>query len=314
MTESRNGVGPAPTVSIQGDFPTRGVCLGIDPVAGQPTSRPGESPRGSNALSADSLNGFEQALDAHERVLKALFARQIVCSLKPNLAFFLRYGSAGLRLLEGFCQRWREKMPVLLDAKFGEISNTLDAYLDFAFQTLGVKALTLNPFLGEDTIRQAAEKCLSATTGTGRIYVLCSTSQHSASALAALQEPRAIIRACVGVRTALRSAFPACADPLGLVIGANRADTLALPELAAADFPLLCPGLGAQGADWASARKAAAQLRVLFPQSRSFFGGGHEPAADSLARIEAFQGELASLYPDFLAIEPQSADGRRNPE
>lgn len=305
---------PTPVVPLPGHFPTHGLCLGIDPMAVPASNDQTTTSQQCASLPAGSFESFEGALDAHERVLNALHARHLVCSLKPNLAFFLRYGSVGLIRLEGFCKRWRTRMPILLDAKFGEISSTLDAYLDFAFNTLEVKAVTLNPFLGENTIRQAAERCLSATSGSGRVYVLCATSQHSASGLAGLQDARAIIAACVEVRSALRSAFPSCADPLGLVIGANRTDALTLPELAAADLPVLSPGLGAQGADWASARQAAAPLRVLFPQSRSLFDGGHLPTADSLTRIEAFQGELASLYPDVLAIEPLSRSGRRNLE
>jgi orotidine-5'-phosphate decarboxylase len=296
MTEFRFALGSAPSRSVGGVFPTLGLCLGIDPVAA-------------------SVHGFETALAAHERVLEALVERQVCCPLKPNLAFFLRHGSRGVALLEAFCLRWQNKMPVLLDAKFGEIANTLDAYLDFAFQTLGAQSLTLNPFLGEGTIHQAAVKCLQATAGMGRIYVLCATSQHSVSALTTLQDARAIIAACANVRSELLKSCPQGAEPLGLVIGANRTDVLGLGELTDSGLPVLSPGLGAQGADWSAARRAAEPLRVLFPQSRSLFGAGSTPTAQSLARIDAFLTEMASLYPDaeVHALPASVTDGRKNP-
>jgi orotidine 5'-phosphate decarboxylase subfamily 2 len=261
-------------------FPCAGICLGIDPVVDD-----------FDPLSPSLRRQFESRLESHARVLETC---DRPLSIKPNLAFFLRFGSWGIGLLETFCARFRQTHPVLLDAKFSEISNSLQGYLDFAFGALGVQAITLNPFLGERTIRQALGSCIEHTAGFGRVYVLCATSE-SGTALAGLQDPAMIIAAVQDIKKSIGPSQEHC--PVGLVIGAARKDVLARSDLIASGLPLLCPGLGAQGADWGQAREllhSCSGNSALFPLSRYIFEGGRLAPEQALERLALALQHLAT--------------------
>jgi orotidine-5'-phosphate decarboxylase len=76
--------------------------------------------------------------------------------------------------------------------------------------------------------------------------------------------------------------------PLGLVVGAGRSDVLDRPDLIASGLPLLCPGLGPQGADWTDARRrlhASKTNSTLYPLSRFVFGGGQWPPERALHNL-----------------------------
>lgn len=279
-----------PSGSCATVFPCAGICLGIDPDVDD--FDPG---------STSQRRVFESRVENHARMLEAC---PRAFPIKPNLAFFLRFGSWGLGLLESFCTRVGGEHPVLLDAKFNEISLSLECYLDFAFGTLRAQAITLNPFLGEKTIAQAVEACQQATGGFGRVYVLCATSQWGES-LAKLQDASAIIEA---VALLGRSLGPSQEhSPLGLVVGAARHDVLDRPDLRASGLPLLCPGLGPQGADWA---EAAARLHssssnsLLYPLSRYIFDGGRHSADQALGRLQSALDRLAGS-PNETSSSPQ---------
>jgi orotidine 5'-phosphate decarboxylase subfamily 2 len=269
-------------------FPCSGVCLGIDPVVDD-----------FEANSPSVRRSFELRLENHVRVLESCDRHFAV---KPNLAFFLRFGSWGIGLLESFCARVKKDFPILVDGKFGEIDNSLQGYLDFAFGTLGAQAVTINPFLGESTIRTALASCLEFTGGFGRVYVLCATSQFGSSesdgkpGLGRLQDAAAIIGACSALEEAFGMAQEHC--PLGLVIGAGRSETLSRPDLIASGLPILAPGLGAQGASWDDARTVLHRRSVgtsvggsvgndcLFPLSRFIFDGGRNSPELALQKIQ----------------------------
>lgn len=259
-------------------FPESGLCLGIDPdphLAGK----------------TRTLEHFKEVLNQHDTVLRHLQIQGKSLPLKPNLAFFIRFGAQGLALLEEFVERQRTHHPILLDAKFGEISSSLEAYLDFAFGTLGAHALTLNPFLGEKTLEQAVERALASTEGTGRIYVLCATSQHSHADLAEIQQVEAILHVCS--KLAKKFAHSENAMPVGVVIGATRADVLQSKPVLESGLPLLCPGLGAQGGDLNLASTLQRRAPCLFPISRGIFHGGASSTGDSLQHIDYFENQLS---------------------
>ncbi len=260
-------------------FPLQGLCLGIDP-----------SPQNqglSSASAALSKELFSELLEQHCLCLNELLQRGLRPPLKPNLGFFLRFGSWGLQRLEEFCETYRGHFPLLLDAKFGEISKTLAAYLDFAFSTLRVDALTLNPFLGESSIEQAVRHCLESTDGKGRVFVLCATSQFGEGPLRELQAFAPIVSACRTITQQLQAeGLTPSSQPLGLVVGANRTDVLNSEALRESNIPLLCPGLGPQGASFAVANEFSQRLPCLFPLSRHIFAGGQNSVEEALSNIE----------------------------
>lgn len=266
-------------------FPSAGICLGIDPTVNE----------GSGRSSARFL--FEESLQAHLRVLEQL---KVPYALKPNVAYFLRFGSWGIGRLEEFCDNVRSRFPILIDGKFGEISTSLEAYLDFVFGHLGAQAVTLNPFMGERVITLGLEKCMSATGGKGRIYVLCATSESGGTegnGLGALQDVERIARVCAEIaKDSAESCALGSVPPVGLVIGANREDVFASSMVRTAQLPLLCPGLGAQGANWEVAKRqlqaSEGRAQCLFPLSRYVFGGGRTPLEESLRRVAEVHANL----------------------
>lgn len=288
------------------------LCLGIDPAGTD------DGPEGLR---------FEDSLDRHVTFLRSLSAPSAssslsnprpgarLPSLKPNLAFFLRHGSRGIQALESFVADFRDAHSVVLDGKFGEIGNTLSAYLDFTFKTLGAHCVTINPFLGEHTLEQAFEACATHAGARGRVYVLCATSERPQKELSFLaSHPESIIEACLRARERVfgPSGENEHARLAGVVVGANREDVLFSPALVESGLSVLSPGLGAQGASfdvvargWASARArdGARCNELTFPLSRGVFGGGALPAA-----------EVARRYQDIAAhFQLPTSAGRNEP-
>lgn len=261
-------------------FPCSGLCLGIDPVVDD-----------FEPNSPSVRRSFELRLENHARALESCDRH---FAIKPNLAFFLRFGSWGIGLLESFCARMRAEFPILLDGKFGEIETSLQGYLDFAFGTLRAQAVTVNPFLGEATIRTALASCLEYTGGFGRVYVLCATSQFGSAqsegkpGLGRVQDAEAIIAACSAIEEAFGMSQEHC--PLGLVVGAGRGEVFTRPDLLASELPILAPGLGAQGASWDDARQILHRKNsrngCLFPLSRFVFDGGRNKPDVALQQIQ----------------------------
>ena len=258
----------------------------------QPGKRPCELALGIDPDAGGSLKDFADCLARHEALLESPRARAGVRWLKPNLAFFLRYGSGGIALLEGFVRRQSPHYALLLDAKFSEIENSLRGSLAFAFETLGVQGVTLNPFLGERSVRLALEACASSAGAHGRVYVLCRTSEASEGSLATLQSDWKGIVSCVAAETKrLALVDPPLASIGGVVVGAGRQDVLLSPELLRSGLSVLAPGLGAQGASAGiiDACARAGLREVLFPMSRSIFAGGvieTNQTSNALARLD----------------------------
>jgi orotidine-5'-phosphate decarboxylase len=222
---------------------TRGpLCAGIDP---------------HSALLlewglTDDLSGLEKF---SYTVVEALADR--VAVLKPQSAFFERFGSRGVAILERCVADARSAgAVVIMDAKRGDIGSTVAAYADAYLEPsspLFSDALTASPYLGFESLEPlyaAAEK-----NNTG-VFVLALTSnpeggqvQHATAA-----SGRSVAEEIV-TAAAARNAGQDPMGPIGIVVGA----TIAAPsfDLAALNGPYLAPGIGAQGA-------TAADLRAIF--------------------------------------------------
>jgi orotidine-5'-phosphate decarboxylase len=195
------------------------------------------------------------------------FARTVVDALadrvavvKPQSAFFERFGSRGIGVLESIIRQSREAGAlVLLDVKRGDIGSTMaayaSAYLDPA-SSLRADAITLSPYLGVGSLRPAVD--LAAAHGAG-VFVLALTSNPEGSTVqhAVTADGRTVAQTVIDEISQLNAG----ADPLGsvgLVVGATIGDTG--HDLSKVNGPLLAPGLGAQGA-------TPAGLRAIFGDS-----------------------------------------------
>lgn len=251
------------------------VCIGLDP---EPERIPGHLGSGPQA-----------ALRFLRRIVAA--TSDLACAYKPNLAFFEQYGSAGMDLLGLTLQAIPDDVPVILDAKRGDVPNTSAAYAEALFGRWRADAATVAPYLGMDSIAPFCER--------GYALVLARTSNPGAADLQDLELAGRPLYEHV-VRTTVER-FPA--ERCGFVVGSTwPAEARRIRELAP-DRLFLLPGVGAQGGNLAEAIRAAADANggsVLPSASRSvlYASGGTDfelaaMAAAAELRDAANQARLA---------------------
>jgi orotidine-5'-phosphate decarboxylase len=218
------------------------VCVGLDP---EPSLIPESLGRGPQA-----------ALRFLRRIVRA--TSDHVCCYKPNLAFFERYGSAAFDVLGLTLQAIPDDIPVILDAKRGDVPNTSEAYADALFDSFHADAATVAPYMGVDSVAPFAREGRYA-------LVLARTSNPGARDLQDLVvEGRPLFERVV---TTFVEALPA--QRMGFVIGATYPDEARRVRELAPDRLFLMPGVGAQGGDIATAIRAGLDAN----------GGGVLPAA-----------------------------------
>ncbi|MGR8011664.1 orotidine-5'-phosphate decarboxylase [Streptomyces hypolithicus] len=212
---------------------TRGpLCVGIDPHA--------------SLLSAWGLNDDIAGLETFTRtVVEALAGR--VAVLKPQSAFFERFGSRGIAVLEKAVEEARAAGAlVLMDAKRGDIGSTMAAYaatyLDKG-SPLFSDAVTLSPYLGFESLRPALDA--ARVSGAG-VFVLALTSNPEGAEVqrATAADGRSLAQVMLD-HLAVENKGARPLGSVGAVVGATLGDTGA--DLAV-NGPLLAPGIGAQGA------------------------------------------------------------------
>jgi orotidine-5'-phosphate decarboxylase len=248
------------------------LCLGLDP---DPATLPAGFGR--------DLGGIEAFAGL---VLDA--ALPFAAAVKPNLAFYEAFGSAGLAVLERLRRRVPTDVPVVLDAKRADIGSTAARQAVALFDVLGADAVTISPYLGEDAIAPLLER-------TDRFaYVLCRTSNPGAGELQSLVvEPDPTDGAPaepLWARVARRAATWGPGGTVGLVVGATAPGELEGARRLAPGLAFLVPGLGAQGGD------AAAVLQ-------------HGPAATPPAGGRHGRGLLVNVSRAIAA--PSATEARR---
>jgi orotidine-5'-phosphate decarboxylase len=205
------------------------LCIGLDP---DPDALPeGFSP---------DLAGVERFT---ELILEA--ASPVAAAVKPNLAFFEAFGSAGLAALERLRARIPADIPVVMDAKRGDIGTTAARQAVALFDALGADAITVSPYLGAEAIAPLL----------GRLdrfaYVLCRTSNPGAGEVQDLELVPDGDAGARGERVHERIARLATGwgpgGTVGLVVGATAPKELATIRAIAPGLPFLVPGVGAQG-------------------------------------------------------------------
>ena len=201
-------------------------------------------------------------------------------AFKPNAAFFEQFGAPGWTALKQVVDAVQDQshrlgslIPVILDAKRGDIASTAEAYAKSAFATLGVHAITLSPYLGKDSIDPFL------TNGEKGVFLLCKTSNPGASDLQDLQ----VLGSDPGVSQGDHSKSPLylvvarlaqswnTKNNIGLVVGATQPEALARVRAVAPDLWFLAPGVGAQGGDMEAALKAGLRqdgMGMLLPVAR----------------------------------------------
>ncbi len=264
------------------------LCLGLDP---DPRRFPDHF---RQPVEADSLLAWGTAL------IEA--SADLVCCYKPNIAFYEQYGPAGLEALRRTIAAIPGDVPVLLDAKRGDIDSTAAAYARAAFEIFGADAVTISPYLGRDGVAP-----FLAYPGK-MAFVLCYTSNPSAREIQEFGPAGEPLFEHV-VRQAHQWGSP---TQIGFVVGATQPRALVrLRQLTSGQSHwVLAPGVGAQGGDLAATLAAGLDQNgqgLIIPVSRSVIYAP-DPRAALLELRETVNRTMADRTPSGPPPTPLDAE------
>lgn len=220
----------------------------------------------------------------------------LVCAYKPNIAFYESLGGSGMDDLKRTRDYVPADIPVIVDAKRGDIGNTARTYAQGLFEYFNFDATTASPYLGRDSLEPFMEY---ADRG---IFILCRTSNAGAAdfqslSLETAQGRQPLYRVIASAVNTWNTR-----GNLGLVVGATYPEELRVIRQDYPDMPLLIPGVGAQGGDLAdviSNGVDAAGQRTIINSSRQILyasrGNDFAEAAGKAAR------ELRDRINDLLS-------------
>jgi orotidine-5'-phosphate decarboxylase len=239
------------------------LCVGLDP---DPERMPDKT----------GIAEFNQA------IIEA--TADLVCAYKLNLAFYEARGDEGLDALKRTVKYMPGDIPVIGDAKRGDIGNTAKAYARAIFDNLNFDATTVNPYLGADSIEpfiQYRDK---------GIFILCRTSNAGALDFQSLNcETESGSRPLFELVARKAREWNTYGN-IGLVVGATYPEELKLIRQSHPDMPILIPGIGAQGGDLELAVRYGVDARgekAIINSSRQIIyasrGGDFAPAARQAA-------------------------------
>ena len=198
------------------------LCVGLDP---------------DPALMPDKVGIFE----FNKAIIDA--TADLVCAYKPNFAFYEALGKEGLDALKRTVDCIPEDIPVIGDAKRGDIGNTAKAYARSIFSYFNFDATTVSPYLGFDSVEPFLQY------HDRGVFVLCRTSNAGAVDFQSLpcevDGSRHLLFEVVAEKVSQWNAY----GNLGLVVGATYPEELKSIRQRFPDMPLLIPGVGAQGGE-----------------------------------------------------------------
>ncbi len=224
------------------------------------------------------------AAEAREQCLRVIDStHEYAAAFKVNSAFFEVFGGDGMHALRDVIAKVPQGIPVLLDAKRGDIADTSAAYARAAFETLGAGALTVNPYLGGDAVAPFLQ---DAEHG---VFVLSKTSNPGADEFQALTSDEGALFEIVAQHAQTWNTR----NNVGLVVGATDPARMARVRELAPDMWFLVPGIGAQGGDLeATLRNGLREdgMGLLINASRSIAG-----AADPRAAAQKLRDEINAV-------------------
>jgi orotidine-5'-phosphate decarboxylase len=257
------------------------LCVGLDP-------EPSRFPAG---LKGDANKIF----DFCARIVDA--TADLVIAFKPQIAYFAAHrAEAQLEQLMEHLRRTAPHVPVILDAKRGDIGSTAEQYAKEAFERYGADAVTLSPFMGFDSVQPYLKY-----EGKGA-FLLCRTSNPGGDDLQnqRLADFEGTPRLYEHIAKLAQGPWNTNGQ-LGLVVGATYPAEIEAVRKLAPTAPLLIPGVGAQGGDAVATVKAGwrADAPIVVNSSRAIIyasdGDGYAEAARREARktrdvLEAAKG------------------------
>lgn len=227
----------------------------------------------------------------------------LALAYKPNVAFFEVFGAQGWQVLKEVIEAVPAEIPVILDAKRGDIASTAEAYAQAVFKSLGASAVTLSPYLGRDSIEPFLK---DPERG---VFLLCKTSNPGSGDLQDLVLSNGLF---LYEQVASLAREWNTQGNVGLVAGATHLEALERIRLRAPDIWLLAPGVGAQGGEIQAALKVGLRadgFGMLIPLSRAI-----SRAADPRAAAQDFVDELRRQQsavrnrPVSAALQPETRE------
>jgi len=258
------------------------VCVGLDPHL--------------QRLPESILSADKPFLEFNKRIIDATLP--YTCAYKPQFAYYA--GEDRVEELRLTIEYLREVAPdriVILDAKRGDIGSTADQYAREAFEIFQADAVTVNPYMGGDTLVPFTR---FADHG---VVVLCKTSNPGS---AELQDLTLVSGKKLFMEVAGRAVSEWNAnDNLALVVGATYPEELAEIRSVVSDMPLLVPGIGAQGGDLEATLRAGLRpdgWGLLINSSRGiiFASSGEDFAEAAGAAAEELQKACLALQKEIL--------------
>lgn len=224
-------------------------------------------------------------LEFNKKIIEA--TADLVCAYKLNIAFYEALGGEGYTILKSTVDCIPDNIPAIGDAKRGDIGNTARAYARALFDNLNFDAVTVNPYLGYDSLKPFIEY------SDRGIFVLCRTSNPGSADFQSLRCEVAGQSYRLFELVAKKAAEWNTHGNIGLVIGATYPEELKLIRHSYPDMPLLIPGIGAQGGDLeqtvrcgvdAAGEKAiiASSRQIIYASRGEDFAGAARQAASEL--------------------------------
>ena len=213
----------------------------------------------------------------------------LVCAYKPNLAFYEQLGEPGYAALRTVLQNIPKDIPVIADAKRGDIANTAEAYARAIFVELGFDASTVNAYLGRDSVEpfvQYADK---------GVLILCRSSNPGARDIQDLPigpDGTPLYQIVAGLAQEWDTN-----NNIGLVVGATYPDELAILRGLCPSMPILVPGVGAQEGELERSVRAGLDANgagIIVSASRAvlYASGGPDFADAARRKAQELRGEI----------------------
>jgi orotidine-5'-phosphate decarboxylase len=272
------------------------LCVGLDP---EPEKLP-EIVRGSRSISEATIRFCQEIIGA---------TTPYVCAYKPNLAFFEALGPEGMVVLREVLQAIPAGIPVIGDAKRGDIGSSAARYATALFEVYGFDAVTVNPYLGYDSV---APFLSYREKG---VFLLCRTSNPGARDFQDLRvlDDDGEVRALYEV-VASRTQGWNGAGNCGLVVGATYPDELRAVRALCPNLPILVPGVGAQGGDLEAAIVAGVNARgeraiVAVSRAIMYAGKGRSYASEAGEAARQVRDRINAARTSLTAHGPANGTG-----
>ncbi|MFA5629462.1 MAG: orotidine-5'-phosphate decarboxylase [Dehalococcoidales bacterium] len=198
------------------------LCIGLDPAP-------------------DFFPDAESIVEFNKAIIEA--TADLVCAYKPNFAFYEAFGAQGFNALKETAAFIPKDIPVIADAKRGDIGNTAKAYARSVFDTLNFDAITVNPYMGSDSVLPFIDYRSKG------VFILCRTSNSGSGNFQSLNcgtdDNKIPLFQAVAAKAGEWNEF----GNVGLVVGATYPDELQTLRKLHPEMLFLIPGIGAQGGD-----------------------------------------------------------------